>query len=93
MRNRPKMLNDVLSDGGTIEYRNGEKGVRLKCGWWVRVLPISEYGQPLPKKNNARPRKTSKKDLSALAKIKEQHGDDWHGQWFDYCFSKMIGKK
>ena len=93
MIKRPKMLDEVLADGGVVEYRNGVKGVRLKCGWWERVLPISEYGQPPTKEKEPKDYKTSKKDLAALAKIKEQYGDDWHEQWFDYCFKKMMGKK
>lgn len=86
---KPKYLGEILSDGGIIEYRNGQKGVRLKCGWWARVVPKSELSYPKTEENKKSYR-ASKKDLSALAKIKEEYGDDWQEKWFEYCLKKVM---
>lgn len=88
-------LAQALEKGGVIEYRNGIKGVRLKCGWWQRVLSRPEDGET-PKKLQ-RPRKiryTKKERIIAgeimAKKAADPNGDEWWDEWTEFCFKKVF---
>ena len=96
MNKKKQTLDEILNDGGVIEYQNGRRGVRLKCGWWVRVLSKDDDGgmpERMPKPKKTRYTKKEKEIRAGIMakRAADLNGDEWWDEWTDFCFKKVFG--